>query len=413
MRQDEQDHMRELSILDCAPLRRGKLAVLELDAPNPMLGIAVGTMLTVVFRDGSRETIELKSLGFASSTPDHAHIVVTMPTGDVASAVRVEIPERELGARGGAKRLRRAEGSATQRGMSTLEFKGAYTALVTPFTEAGEVDWGAFEALVERQVVGGIAGLVPCGTTGETPTLTDAEQVELVRRAVVVAGKRAPVIAGTGSFSTKKTIEASRRALEAGASAVMVVMPYYSKPTQEGLVQHTVAVAAAVEAPVVLYNIPGRTGIDLLPEATERICEKAANVVATKEATGNVLRCQELKRRLGDRLTVLSGDDALTLPMMAVGAAGVISVTRNFFPAQVSELTRLVLAGDMAAARRLHFAMLPVHDAMFIEANPGPVKAACALKGWMRDTVRLPLVAPTEATRTRLAEALRAFEAVR
>ncbi|MCU0659463.1 MAG: 4-hydroxy-tetrahydrodipicolinate synthase [Polyangiaceae bacterium] len=295
--------------------------------------------------------------------------------------------------------------------MSTFELKGAYTALVTPFTEAGEIDVPAFEALVERQISGGIAGLVPCGTTGETPTLTDAEQLDLVRRAVAVAGGRVPVIAGTGSFSTKKSIEASRRALEAGASAVMVVMPYYSKPTQEGLVQHITAVASAVEGPVVLYNIPGRTGVDLGVDATVQICERAANVVATKEATGNVLRCQELKRRLGDRLTVLSGDDGLTLPMMAVGAAGVISVTSNVYPAQVSEVVRLALAGDFAGARRKHLAMLPVHDAMFIEANPGPVKAACALKGWMRADVRLPLVAASEGTRGKLAAALQSYEA--
>jgi 4-hydroxy-tetrahydrodipicolinate synthase len=298
--------------------------------------------------------------------------------------------------------------------MSTLALQGAYTALVTPFTAEGDVDLGAFEALVERQIAGGISGLVPCGTTGETPTLTDDEQVELVRRAVKVSAGRVPVIAGTGSFSTKKSIEASKRALEAGASAVMVVMPYYSKPTQEGLVQHVTAVAAAVGgAPVVLYNIPGRTGVDLGPEATERICEKAANVVATKEATGNVLRCQDLKRRLGDRLAVLSGDDGLTLPMMAVGAAGVISVSSNVYPGPVSEVVRLALAGDFAAARRRHLALLPVHDAMFLEANPGPVKAACAWKGWMRADVRLPLVAASEGTRSKLEAILGAYEAAR
>lgn len=297
--------------------------------------------------------------------------------------------------------------------MSTLELKGAYTALVTPFTESGEVDYSAFEALVERQIAGNISGLVPCGTTGETPTLTEREQIELVRRAVLVANKRVPIIAGTGSFSTKKTIETSRLALEAGASAVMVVMPYYSKPTQEGLVRHITTVAAAVDAPVVLYNIPGRTGIDLGPEATERICEHAANVIATKEATGNVLRCQDLKRRLGDRLTVLSGDDGLTLPMMAVGAAGVISVSSNVYPAQVSEIVRLALAGDFTAARKLHFAMLPVHDSMFIEANPGPVKAICAAKGWMREDVRLPLVSVSASTKAKLTAAIQAYEAAR
>jgi 4-hydroxy-tetrahydrodipicolinate synthase len=294
--------------------------------------------------------------------------------------------------------------------MTTLQ--GAFTALVTPFDGAGEIDLGAFDALVERQIHGGIAGLIPCGTTGETPTLTEEEQVTLVKRAVATSRGRAPVYAGTGSFSTKKTIEASRRALGAGAAGVMVVMPYYSKPTQEGLFQHVVAVAKAVgEAPVILYNIPGRTGVDLAVETTERICAAAPNVVATKEATGNVLRCQELKRRLGDRLTVLSGDDALTLPMMAVGASGVISVTSNVYPGQVSALVRLALEGRFAEARELHFRLLPVHDSMFIEANPGPVKAASALKGWMTEATRGPLVPVTEATRIKVGEALARFEA--
>jgi 4-hydroxy-tetrahydrodipicolinate synthase len=293
--------------------------------------------------------------------------------------------------------------------MTTLQ--GAFTALVTPFDGAGEIDQGAFDALVERQIHGGIAGLIPCGTTGETPTLTEEEQVLLVRRAVAVSRGRVPVYAGTGSFSTKKTIEASRRAFAAGATGVMVVMPYYSKPTQEGLFQHIVAVAKAVDGPVILYNVPGRTSVDLGVETTERICAAAANVVATKEATGNVLRCQELKRRLGDRLTVLSGDDALTLPMMAVGASGVISVTSNVYPDRVSALVRLALEGRFAEARALHFRLLPVHDAMFIEANPGPVKAAAAHKGWMTEATRGPLVPVSEATRVKVGEALARFEA--
>ena len=288
---------------------------------------------------------------------------------------------------------------------------GTLTALVTPFADGGDrVDHAALEALVERQIAGGVSGLVPCGTTGETPTLTDAEQTDVIRRVVAVAKGRVPVIAGTGTFSTKKTIEASRRALEAGANGVMVVMPYYSKPTQEGLFQHVVAVAKSVDAPVVLYNIPGRSSIDLAADTTERICAAAPNVIATKEATGNVLRCQDLKRRLGDRLTVLSGDDSLTLAMMAVGAVGVISVTSNLDPAEVSELTSLALAGKAAEARAKHFALLPVHDAMFLEANPGPVKAAIAMKKLMSGDVRLPLVPPGEATKAKLAEVLRRFE---
>ncbi len=298
--------------------------------------------------------------------------------------------------------------------MAHLAPRGALTALVTPFTrDAESVDVAALEALVEAQIAGGISGLVPCGTTGETPTLTDAEQLEVVRRTVAAARGRAPVFAGTGSFSTKKTIAASRRALEAGATGVMIVMPYYSKPTQEGLFQHVKAVAAAVDAPVILYNIPGRSSVDLAVDTTCRIVEACPNVVATKEATGNVLRCQELKRALGDRLTVLSGDDALTLAMMATGADGVISVTSNLYPAEVSTVVREFAAGRAREALALHRRLLPVHDGMFLEANPGPVKAALAARGAMTDALRLPLVPVSDATRARLAELTAQLEATR
>ncbi len=205
-----------------------------------------------------------------------------------------------------------------------------------------------------------MSGLVPCGTTGETPTLTDEEQVQ-DRRAVSLAKGRVPVLAGTGSFSTKKTILASKAALAAGADGVMVVMPYYNKPSQEGLRQHVLAIAKAVSAPVVLYNVPGRSVVDLSAETTARICEGAPNVVGLKDATANVLRCQELKRTLGDRLAVLCGDDGLTVPMMSVGASGVISVTSNVRPREVSEVTRAVPRGRSAGARAKHFALLPLH----------------------------------------------------
>ena len=292
----------------------------------------------------------------------------------------------------------------------SLSLRGASTALVTPFTVGGDaIDFVALDALVERQIAGGVACLVPCGTTGETPTLTEQEQHEVIARVAQAAKKRVPVLAGTGSFSTKKTIEASRRALEAGADAVMVVMPYYSKPTQEGLFQHVVTVAKNVDAPIVLYNIPGRSSVDLATETTERICAAAPNVLATKEATGNVLRCQDLKRRLGDRLTVLSGDDALTLPMMSVGAGGVISVTSNVFPAEVAEVVKLANEGKFAEAQRLHFRLVPVHEAMFLEANPSPVKAVAELLGHMKSDVRLPLVPASSQVRAKLAEVVRSF----
>jgi len=296
--------------------------------------------------------------------------------------------------------------------MASVHFSGTLTALVTPFDEAGDaIDFDALDALVEAQIEGGISGLVPCGTTGESPTLSEEEQLAVIGRVVRAAKGRVPVVAGTGSFSTKKTIAASKAALAAGADAVMVVMPYYNKPSQDGLCEHVLAVARAVDCPIVLYNIPGRSVVDLGVEATERICAAAANVVAIKDATGNVLRCQELVRRLGDRLTVLSGDDALTLPMMSVGAQGVISVTSNVLPRAVSEVTRFALAGDFSAAREAHLALLELHGLMFVEPNPAPAKVALASMGKMQASVRLPLCAASESARQRIVNALGRFEA--
>ena len=261
-----------------------------------------------------------------------------------------------------------------------MKLSGAFTAIVTPFSASQDsslvVDDAALDALVDAQIKGGISGLVPCGTTGESPTLDDEEHLGVIKKVIARVAGRVPVIAGTGSNSTREAIAMSRRAAELGADAVMIVMPYYNKPTQAGLVEHCKQVAAAVgKKPVVLYNIPGRTGIDLLPDAVAAICEAAPNVVAIKEATGNIVRAQELVRRLGDRLTVLSGDDALTLPMMACGASGVISVTSNVLPKPVSEVTRLVQAGDFGRARAAHLALLEVHARMFVEPNPAPAKA--------------------------------------
>jgi 4-hydroxy-tetrahydrodipicolinate synthase len=214
------------------------------------------------------------------------------------------------------------------------------------------------------------------------------------------------VLAGTGSFSTKKTIAASKAALAAGADGVMIVMPYYNKPSQEGLRQHVLAIAKAVPAPIVLYNIPGRSVVDLSAETTAKICEQAPNVVGLKDATGNVLRCQELARVLGDRLTVMCGDDGLTLAMMSVGAAGVISVTSNVRPREVSEVTRRVLDGDLEGAKRQHFALLPLHALMFVEPNPAPAKAALAAAGKMSASVRLPLAPASEGLTKQIATAL-------
>jgi len=251
-----------------------------------------------------------------------------------------------------------------------------------------------------------VAGLVPCGTTGETPCLSIEEQLDVIRRVAAVNAGRAPVIAGTGSNDTAKSILQSQAALEAGADAVMVVMPYYNKPSQAGMKAHVLAVAEAVDAEVLLYNIPGRSVVDLAADTLEAICEAASNVVAIKDATGNVLRCQETKRRLGDRLQVMSGDDGLTLGMMACGAGGVISVTGNVLPARVNEVTTKMAAGDLEGARKAHYALLPLHAAMFAEPNPAPAKAALHLRGRMARSVRLPMVEASEETTTRVEQLL-------
>jgi 4-hydroxy-tetrahydrodipicolinate synthase len=292
-----------------------------------------------------------------------------------------------------------------------MRLEGTFTAIVTPFLDApGQpVDWDALDALVDAQIAGGITGLVPCGTTGESPTLSHEEHGKVIERTIARAKGKAQVVAGAGSNSTREAVAMAQHAERAGADAVMIVVPYYNRPTQDGLAAHFVTVARSVKLPVVVYNIPARTGSDLLPETLARIAEAAPNVVCTKEATGNVLRAQKIVQTMGAKMTVLSGDDALTLPMMSVGARGVISVTSNVLPAEVSRVTRLALEGQWDEARRAHLALLPVHEAMFVEANPSPAKAALAMRGAMKDVVRGPLAACPEAGRKAVAAALEGY----
>ena len=299
-----------------------------------------------------------------------------------------------------------------KRAMAELSLSGAYTALVTPFSPDGsEVDFVAFEKHLEAQLDGGIAGLVPCGTTGEVPTLTDAEQRELIARSKRIAKGRALVLAGTGSNNTKKSIEGARAAVEAGADAIMVVMPYYSKPTQEGLIQHVSAISKSVAVPVVLYNIPGRSAVELSVDSSLRVLDACPNVLGFKDATGNVLHCQELLLRAKRPIWILSGDDALTVPMMSVGATGVISVTSNVYPKQVSAMVSDALAGRLAEAGRRQVALFAVNKAMFSEASPAPAKAALSLKGRMNASVRLPIVEASAECRARLSAVMAEFEA--
>jgi 4-hydroxy-tetrahydrodipicolinate synthase len=295
--------------------------------------------------------------------------------------------------------------------MMVLRIKGTYTALVTPLRDAAgqPIDWDALDALLERQIAGGVSGVVPCGTTGESPTLSHEEHADVIERAVKRVARRVQVIAGTGSNSTREAIAMSQHAERCGADAVMVVVPYYNRPTQEGLLHHFCEVASSVRIPVVVYNIPVRTGIDLAIETLQRIAESAPNVIAIKEATGNVLRGQKIAQAIGDRMTVLSGDDALTLPMIAAGASGVISVTSNVLPAETSRATRLALDGNLHQARRAHLDLLPVHESMFLEASPAPIKAALALRGFSTDVVRPPLARCSDTAREAIARALETY----
>lgn len=294
-----------------------------------------------------------------------------------------------------------------------LSASGAYTALVTPFLADGSaIDWPAYERLVQSQLDGGISGLVPCGTTGEAPTLSDAEQRELIGRTVRQVNGRASVLAGTGSNSTKKTIEYSKAAIEAGADGVMLMMPYYNRPSQEGLMNHVSLVAKAVSAPIVLYNIPARTAVDLHVDTLLSILDACPNVVGLKDASNGVVYCQELSVRAKDRVFVLSGDDALTLPMMTVGATGVISVTSNLYPRAVAEVVADALAGRWSEAQAKNFKLFPVHKALFSEPSPQPIKSALAIKGLMMPSLRPPLVEASVGCRARLNEMMRSFEAV-
>jgi len=295
--------------------------------------------------------------------------------------------------------------------MSDLHLEGAYTALATPFTASGsEIDWVSYDKLIDAQLKGGIAGLVPCGTTGESPTLSDAEQRELVVRAVRAARGRAQVIVGTGKNDTKKSIEATRAAFEAGADAAMIVMPYYNRPSQDGLLRHIKLIAAEAPGPLLLYHVPSRSSVELAVETVVRVLDACPNVVGLKDASGGVTYCQDLLSQVGNRITVLCGDDPLTLPMLSVGATGVISVTSNVYPREISEVVELARAGRYDAARERHVAQFAVHRALFSEPSPAPVKAALQRKGLFATlTVRPPLLEASDACRGRLTEIMAAY----
>ena len=281
--------------------------------------------------------------------------------------------------------------------------RGCATALVTPFKGDGAVDEERLRALVDRQINGGVRVLVPCGTTGESATMTEAEDQRVIAITVEVARGRARVIAGTGSNSTAAAIEYSQRARDLGADAVLQVAPWYNKPTQEGLYAHFRAVAEAIpETPVMLYNVPGRTSSNIVAETVLRLAKDCENIVAIKEASGNLTQIMEILRERPENFRVLSGDDAVTLPLIALGAEGIVSVASNEIPDLMSRMTELALDGNWPEARALHYRLLPLMEINFIESSPGPVKAAMAMMGLLEENFRLPLVPIQEKSRVRI-----------
>lgn len=291
--------------------------------------------------------------------------------------------------------------------MKTRVFTGTGTALVTPFHADRSIDFEALGRLIDKQIECGIDALVPCGSTGEGATLSTEEKCAVIRFTVERADKRVPVIAGTGTNNTQAAVELTRRAQGLGADAVLLVCPYYNKPSQQGLFEHHRAIAEAVDIPQILYNIPGRSGVNMLPETQLRIAEECANVVATKEASANLEQIAEIVRSAPEGFAVLSGDDSLALPIIACGGQGAIAVISNYMPTEYGSLIRAALASDMATARRLHFQLLALMKLNFIESNPGPVKAVLAMQGTIEEIYRLPMTPMQPENRAKLEQGLR------
>jgi len=288
-------------------------------------------------------------------------------------------------------------------------FRGTFTAVVTPFRNGG-IDASAFQTLIETQIAAGITGIVAIGTTGESPTLSHDERQQVIRLTVATANERCLVIAGTGSNATEHAVADTKMAEKLGIGGALLVAPYYNKPSQEGLFRHFKTIADATSLPIILYNIPGRCSVDINPETVVRLAKECRNIVSIKEASGSVERVSDLRRRLPEAFTILSGDDSLTLPFMSVGAAGVVSVASNLFPAEVCALVRACESGDFKSAATLHRKLLPLFKDLFIEPNPVPVKTALGWRGAMLGEVRLPLCEMTAANQAHLRKTLQEFE---
>ena len=288
---------------------------------------------------------------------------------------------------------------------------GCGTALVTPFDSTGNVDERAVRRLARRQIEAGVHFLVPCGTTGESPTLTEDERVRIVELVVDEAAGKVPVLAGAGGYDTREVIHVGRRMKSVGADGLLSVTPYYNKPTAEGLYQHYRAIAESVELPIIVYNVPGRTGVNVDPATLVRL-STIAGIIGVKEASGNMGQICEVCRSVPSEFVVLSGDDSLTLPVMSVGGHGIISVASNGMPSEMARMVELAESGDFAGARRMHQSLMPFMTVNFVEANPIPIKAAMAMMGLLEERYRLPMVPPHPASRERIAAVLKSVTTV-
>jgi 4-hydroxy-tetrahydrodipicolinate synthase len=289
-------------------------------------------------------------------------------------------------------------------------FKGALTALITPFRD-GAVDVPALRELIEWQIQSGIDGLVPCGSTGESATLTHAEHDAVVKLTIEQARRRVPVIAGTGSNSTAEAIRLTVAAAEMGADGALLLSPYYNKPTQDGIYRHYKTIAASVAIPILLYNIPGRTASNITPETVARLAE-IKNIVGIKEASGSMDQASDILKLAGDKITILSGDDSLTVPLIALGAQGVISTCSNAVPREMHDLADAAVAGDFVKAREIHYRLLPLMRALFVETNPIPIKQALAFMGKCANELRMPLLPMTAGPAERLRVAMKELRLV-
>src|SRR5215467_979016 len=296
--------------------------------------------------------------------------------------------------------------------VNETRFTGTGTALVTPFRNDDSLDERALHGLIQRQIKAGIDFLVPCGTTGESPTLTHEEHLRVVEIAVRLAKGKVPVLAGAGGYNTMEVITRAKELADIGADGILSVTPYYNKPTQEGLYQHFRAIAEAVSVPIILYSVQGRTGVNIEPGTVKRLAE-IENIVGIKEASGNVSQMAAILNSVPDNFIVVSGDDAITLPLMALGGRGVISVVSNEIPAEMAHLTRQALRGDFDGAREIHRRYHPLMEINFVESNPIPVKAALAVMGLLEPVWRLPLVPPKAENRARIRAVLESLGLVR